>query len=174
MPTHELKTRFHTSMLSLATPARSAPAQPQSLAQAVQAAVEKLNISLLQPVARSFSNLAFQPRSMLALLTYCYARQVYGSADIARGLARDAPLANVCQKDCPSAELIGQFRDDNRQAIRSCLTAVLQFLARQKVDAGLVTRVNEACLAEEANRRLIMAMFADSADMNCTLEPLNA
>jgi hypothetical protein len=103
---------------------------------------------------------------MLALLTYCYARQIYGSADIAGLLARDANLCKACQTEFPGAGLIRQFRNDNRQAIHTCLTAALSFLARQKVDAGIVTRVNEAALAEEASRRLTMAMWMDSMEQS--------
>jgi hypothetical protein len=174
MRARELITKFHTSMLPLATPSPVAGGGPQTLLQAVQAAVEKLNLTILQPVARSFSNLACHPKFMLALLTYCYARQIYRSADIARALATDTPLANACQNQCPSTAMISQFRDHNRQAIRACLTAVLSFLARQKVDAGLITKVNEANLAEEASRRLIMAMCADKTDTNYMALPLSA
>jgi hypothetical protein len=125
-------------------------------------------------MARSISNLACQPRFMLALLTYCYARQIYGSADIAGFLARDAALCKVCQNAVPGAGLIRQFRDDNRQAIRACLTAALSFLARQKMDAGIVTKVNEATLAEEASRRLTMAMWTDSTEMSHPPMPLTS
>jgi hypothetical protein len=174
MPTLELKTRFHTSVAHLAAPDRGAPAEPQSLTQAVQATVERLNTSILRPVARSLSNLAFQPRFMLALLTYCYARQIYGSADVAGFLARDAALCKVCQNEFPGAGQIRQFRDDNRQAIRACLTAALSFLARQKMDAGIVTKVNEATLAEEASRRLTMATWMDTTEISHTLMPLTS
>ena len=168
MLTMELKTRIHTSAALLAAPDRGAPAEPQSLTEAVQATVVKLNTSLLRPVARRFRNLAFQPRFMLALLTYCYARQIYNSADVASILARDAALCQVCQNEFPDAGLIRQFRDDNRQAIRVCLTAALAFIARQKMDAGVVTKVNEATLGEEASRRLIMAMWIDIAETSHT------
>jgi hypothetical protein len=174
MIARELITKFHTSMLPLAMPGPCAPEAPQTLMQAVHAAVNKINTTVLQPVARSFSNLAFQPRVMLSLLTYCYARQIYRSADIARVLARDAPLANACQNQCPSAGMISQFRNNNCQAIRACLTAVLTFLARQKMDAGIITKVNQANLAEEAGRRLIMAMCADNTDTNFMALPAHA
>ncbi len=174
MPTLELNTRLHASVAHLAAPDRGAPTEPQSLTQAVQATVMKLNTSILRPMARSFSNLALQPRFMLALLTYCYARQIYGSADIAGFLARDAAVCKICENAVPGAGLIRQFRDDNRQAIRACLTAALSFLARQKMDAGIVTKVNETTLAEEASRRLTMAMWMDSMEMSHTPAPLTS
>lgn len=164
MKAHECRTRYHTSMLALATPRGGVAEAPQTLFQAVQAALEKFNTTFLRPVAESFSNLGCQPRFMLGLLTYCYARQIYGSGEIARILAADAPLASACQQRCPSADMIRRFRDQNRQAIRTCLTRVLSFLARQKVDAGMVTKVDEGRLAEEARRRLIMAMCEDTRE----------
>jgi hypothetical protein len=174
MLTMELNTRIHTSVALLPVPDRGLPTQPQSLTEAVQATLAKLNTSVLRPMARRSRNLAFQPRFMLALLTYCYARQIYSSADVASVLARDAALCKVCQNEFPGARQIRQFRDDNRQAIRACLTSALSFLARQKMDAGVVTKVNEATLAEEASRRLIMAMWIDSTEMSHTLMPLTS
>ncbi len=174
MRVRELITKFHTSLFPLAMPPRCAAGGPQTLMQAVHAAVEKVNTTLLRPVARSFSNLAFQPKFMLSLLTYCYARQIYRSADIARAMAEDAPLAHACQNQCPTAGLISEFRNSNRQVIRTCLTAVLSFLARQKVEAGIITRVNEASLADEAARRLIMAMCSDSSDTTFAVAPVSA
>jgi hypothetical protein len=174
MLTMELNTKIHTSVAHLTAPDRGAPTEPQSLTQAVQATVVKLSTSILRPVARRFSNLAFQPRFLLALLTYCYARQIYSSTDVAGILARDAALCKVGQHEFPGAGQISQFRDDNRQAIRACLTAALSFLARQKMDAGIVTKVNEATLAEEASRRLVMAMWMDTPEMSHTPESLNS
>jgi len=43
---------------------------------------------------------------------------------------------------------------------------VLCYLAEQKVKQGIVTKVNKAHLAEEANRRIIMAMFIDATDLD--------
>jgi hypothetical protein len=40
--------------------------------------------------------------------------------------------------------------------------AALCFLAEQKVLEGILTNVNEAQLAEEAGRRITMAMFIDT------------
>jgi hypothetical protein len=174
MPTLELKTRFHTSAVHLVASDRGASAGPQSLTQAVQAAVVNLDTSMLRPVARNISSLAFQPRFVLGLLTYCYARQIYGSADIAGLLARDTAFCKTCQSEFPDPRLIRQFRNDNCQAIRTCLTAALCFLARQKVDGGIVTKVNEAALAEEASRRLTMAMWIDSTETEPSPEPLSA
>ena len=57
--------------------------RPGSLAQSVQAAVRAVDEATMRPVARRDAGLAFQPKALLALLSYCYARQIYASAEIA-------------------------------------------------------------------------------------------
>ena len=42
----------------------------------------------------------------------------------------------------------------------------LRFLAEQKMARGLITRVDQPRLAEEARRRIIMAMFIDSMEQD--------
>ena len=172
MQARELKTQYHT-MLPLAVPAPHPPSGPVTLTQTVRSAAERARATL-RPVARSFSNLAFQPSAMLAIMTYCYVRQIYRSSEIARALAQNVPLASICHQELPNTGTIRQFRNQNGHAIRACLTEALSFLARQKVEAGVVTKVNEAALAEEANRRLIMAMCSDSSDTSYGFQTLKA
>ena len=47
-----------------------------------------------------------------------------------------------------------------------CLEAALRFMTEQKVAQGLITRVNQERIAEEARRRIIMAMFTDSMELD--------
>jgi hypothetical protein len=98
---------------------------------------------------------------LLALLTYCYARHIYCSADIEDGLRDDMDFGQLSGNGFPGVLVIRQFRRLNREALRLCLLAVLCFLAEQKIAEGLVTKVNKAHLAEEASRRITMAMFID-------------
>jgi len=42
------------------------------------------------------------------------------------------------------------------------------------MDAGIVTKVNEATLAEEASRRLTMATWMDTTEISHTLMPLTS
>jgi hypothetical protein len=44
--------------------------------------------------------------------------------------------------------------------------AALRFLLEQKISAGALTKVDGPQLAEEAGRRIIMAAFADSLELN--------
>jgi hypothetical protein len=98
---------------------------------------------------------------MLAILTCWYARQTYGSADIERFLANDGPFCQACANQFPDAAAMQQFRAKNLAMIKTCLVAVLSYLANQKVEPGLVTKVNHAHIIEEANRRLVMAACLD-------------
>jgi transposase len=132
-----------------------------SLTQAVQAAVREIGESALHRVAAKDAGMAFQPKALLALLAYCYAREVYSSADVEDMLRRDAEFRYLCHNEFPAVSHIRQFRRHNREAIHTCLTAALCFLARQKVELGMVTKVSEAHMEVEADRRIINAMFVD-------------
>ena len=146
-----------SAALNLVAPGGSVATGSRSFAHAVQAAVRSVEECTLHPVAPPDAGLAFQPKTLLALLTYCYARQIYGSADIENLLRRDAHLRQLWGSEFPGACVIHNFRRDNRHAIRFCLLAVLRFLAEQKIAEGFVTKVNKAHLAEEASRRITMA-----------------
>jgi len=162
--TSEPRTTFRPSALRLARMDRLPEPPPLTLARAVQSAVRRVDETKLLSSAEATPGLFFQPKALLALLAYCYARQIYGSREIERVLAHDAVLCQVCQDDFPKALIIWQFCRDNRDAVRTCLIAALSFLADQNVVKGLVTRVSSAHIMEEANRRIIMAMFTDSME----------
>lgn len=141
------------------------PTELYSLAQAVQAAVQRVDEGKLEPVARFETGHTIRPKLLLALLTFCYARQTYASTEVAAWLRREVNLHLFPVEDYPDARTLCRFRRENREALHSCLMATLRFLAEQKVAAGMVTRVSEARLAEEASRRIIMAMFIDSMEL---------
>jgi hypothetical protein len=134
---------------------------PGSLAQAVEAAVTAVDESGLVPLACSGNG-----RVLLALLTFCYARQIYASSDVAARLWSDPSVRQFCGDTLPDAWTLRRFRGENREALDSCLRAALRFLAGQKLAQGFVTRVSEAHLAEEARRRITMAMFLDSLELD--------
>ena len=143
-----------------------ADSSPHCLAEAVQMAVREVDDCTLAPIARPDAGLAFQPKTLLALLSYCYAREIYGSAHIEDDMARDEKFRQLCRHEFPGAGILRRFRRENREALRRCLTAALSFLAEQKVERGVVTRVNPAHLAEEATRRITMATFIDSMELD--------
>ena len=122
--------------------------------------------AILRPVARRDAGLAFQPKALLALLSYCYARQIYASAEIEDVVRRDVNFRQLCQNEIPDEWVLRSFRRHNREAIQFCLMTALCFVAEEKVREGIVTKVNKAGFAEEAQRRIIMAMFLDSAALD--------
>lgn len=167
MATLEPKTSFRfTATLNLPNLANSSATRARCLTHAVQAAIGAIDESTLRPVAAREAGLGLQPKALLALLSYCYTREIYGSADVENLLWRDLNYRQLCQGKFPDAEVIQRFRRENPEAIQSCLTATLRFLAELKVKEGFVTKVNMPQLAEEAKRRVIRAMFIDSMQMD--------
>jgi transposase len=140
--------------------------RPRSLAQVVERAVRVAEARIRAPVPHFDAYRSFHARALLALLTFCYARQIYGSTQIAGQLRGDANLRRWCGEEIPDARALRRFRSENRVALDFCLTQALRFIAEQKVTEGIVTRVNEAHLAEEAGRRITMAMFTDSLELD--------
>ena len=135
---------------------------PRSLTQAVRSAVRAIEEAALQRVARCDAGLAFEPRTLLALLSYCYARDIYGSAEVEDVLRRDVNFRQICHNEFPGARVIRRFRRENREALHRCLTAALRALAEAAPQAD-----NEAAgsaVAEDASRRIMKAMFIDSME----------
>ena len=161
---------FKTNVRSSATRRPPAPdpfpaTDPRTAAAAVQAAVARVDEGKLEPVARLDTGQAVRPKLLLALLTFCYARQTYGSTEVVEWLRNEVVFHRFRSDELPDAQTLRRFRRENREALHQCLTATLRFLGEQKMAAGLVTKVNEAQLAEEASRRIIMATFVDSLEV---------
>jgi transposase len=140
--------------------------RPTSLAQTVQAAARAVDPNTVRPVAPHDGKLGFQPATLLTVLAYCYAMQIYGSADVEALLRSDSNLRPLCPDQFPTARMIRRFRRENRESLQVCLEAALHFVAQQKVAQGLLTKVNEARIAEEARRRIIVSMFTDSMELD--------
>ena len=135
----------------------------RSLTQAVRSAVRDIEEAALRPVARRDAGLAFEPRTLLALLSYCYARDIYGSAHVEDVLRRDVNFRQICNNEFPGARVIRRFRRENREALHRCLTAAL----RAQAEGGVQTtsnEVTEAAMVEDASRRIMKAMFIDSME----------
>jgi hypothetical protein len=139
---------------------------PRTLEQAVCAAVCAVEDSSLKRLSPNDPRPFDQARAVLALLAQCYARQIYSSTDIA-GIARnDSDFPRLWGEEYPEAQIFRRFRAENRDAIHRCLTAALRFIGEQKISLGVLTKVSDAQLAEEASRRIIMATFIDSLELD--------
>lgn len=135
---------------------RSRPSALISPAQAVQAAARAFSTSALQPVCAPGAGLAYQPRSLLAVLTYCYAREIFSSVEVEDMMRSDTALRSACGENIPDAQTLRRFRRHNHEAIESCLYTVLRQLADQQ---GV--HPADAEVIEEAHQRLRIAMFVD-------------
>jgi hypothetical protein len=144
---------------------RAGPLETWSLAHAVAAAARKVDERILTLVGQTNAAGGLGARTLLALLAFCYARQIYGSIEVVTRLRYDEGLRGLCDELTPDPGTIRQFRTENRQALEFCLQAALRFQAEEKVAHGLLTKVNEERVVEEARRRITMAMFTDSMDL---------
>ena len=140
--------------------------EPRSLEQAVEKAARALDENMLTPVAPVEAGLAFQPRTLVAVLAYSYARQIYRSADIEKSLRCDANFRLLGCGATPDARSLRRVRRENREALMVCLRDALLFVAEQKLAQGFVAKINRINVLEEASRRIIMAMFTDSMEMD--------
>ena len=139
--------------------------RPASLAEVVDAAVMGVERPLFKPGGLEVPGLAFLPRVMLAVLTYCYARQILSSSNVWSHLMRDAAFRRICQNAVPGPDRIRHFRDENREALHECLTMALLFMTRQKVSAETATRASESEISTEARRRIVLAACMDRLEM---------
>jgi hypothetical protein len=135
----------------------------RSLTQAVRSAVRGIEEAALRPVARHDAGLAFEPKTLLALLSYCYAREIFGSAEVEDVLRRDANFRQICNNEFPGARVIRRFRRENREVLHRCLASALLTLREgsSQTEGG---EYSEAALAEDASRRIMKAMFIDSME----------
>jgi transposase len=127
-----------------------------SPAQAVQEAARAIARNNLHPVCSPVAGVAFHPRALLAVLTYCYTCEIYASADIEDLMRRDANFRVVCGNQIPDAPTLRRFRRHNHEAIETCLHSVLRYMAEQR---GSHPTDHE--IAEQARALVTTAMLMD-------------
>src|SRR5688500_1625142 len=86
-----------------------AAARVDSLARAVWEAVEGVPSGSLEPVARRDAGVAYQPRTLLALLTYAYALGIYASSDIEGMMRADRNFRHLCAGEFPRWQVLRRF-----------------------------------------------------------------
>jgi len=136
-----------------------------TFAETVRNAVRGVAENILRPVARRDSGVAFHPRVLLALLTYCYARGIYGSTDIERVMHKDKLFRALCREEFPDARILRRFRRENRPVLQNCLSLVLRLATPGAENARGDAAWNAEQSGEEALRRLDMAACMDTLDM---------
>src|SRR5215469_6722467 len=152
-------------------PARAFPqpeqktAESRSVAHVVETRVRALANDAIVPVDAD-DGLPLDARALLALLACCYTCQIYRSVDVAAAVCRDVTFRDRSLGGAPSARTVRRFRRKNRGVLHVCLVAGLRVLAEQKLEAGVIGRICETSLQEEARRRIITAMFIDSMELD--------
>lgn len=151
----------------------------KSLINLVLDAVLTVHEATLRPVAAPSTGIAFRPKTMLALLTYCYAVGIYGSEDIEAVMYQDAIFRYFCGHEIPDWKSLKRFRRHNHEAVQKCLEAVCAGVCtvnsqpRDRFNRGPAAPptgagaarfggVDRAELAGEAERRIERAMWIDS------------
>lgn len=88
-------------------------------------AVEPLPLSAFKINRRGSGDPQYPPRTLLALLIYCYANGIFGSRRIERATYRDLAVRYLTADTHPDHSTICQFRKDNFQAISEAFLRVL-------------------------------------------------
>lgn len=150
----------------------------KALADLVLETVRFVDEGELNPPAAGGVVGAFQPRVMLAMLTYCYVIGVCGSWDVESMMREDASLRALCGPDIPDWKMLKRFRRWNRPMIQRALEETfrgawsLSCRAAQPAGAPCGGRPAEAStgladpamadwIAAEATARIERAMFID-------------
>lgn len=146
-------------------PANDSRTASGTFTETVRNAVRGVVENTLRPVTRRDSGVAYHPRVLLALLTYCYARGIYGSLDIERIMRKDTVFRALCREEYPDARMLRCFRRENRAALQDCLSLVLRLSSPNGTASRAQDSWNAEQSAEEALRRLDMAACMDTLDM---------
>ena len=150
----------------------------KEMADLVLGIVRFMDEGELNPPAASGAALALRPRVMLAMLTYCYAIGVYGSADVEWMMREDASLRALCGREIPDWRRLKRFRRQNHALLQCALEETfrgawsLSCRAREAASATLVCPPEAAgsrrpdsavadWIAAEAAARIERAMFID-------------
>jgi len=109
----------------------------KELARLVLEAVRGVEDGELNPPVSANSTLAFQPRAMLTLLTYCYAIGVYGSQDVEQMMYADADFRAMFGMEFPDWRRLKSFRRHNTEILRRTLEETFKSIWRLQSDAAL-------------------------------------
>ncbi len=110
----------------------------------------------MRPVAGPGAGAAFQPRTLLAITLYCHLHEIYGAHDIEDALRRDVKFRALYGREFPGALLLRRFRRQNRELLQHALAEALERLHPSTMP--------QAVAAEEARRRIGIAMFIDNME----------
>jgi hypothetical protein len=149
------------------------------LADVVVGAVRKAADQELNPPVASPMGIAFGPRMLLAMLTYCYADGVYGSQDAEQIMREDTLFRVACGDEFPDWRRLRRFRRDNHPVLSRVLTETFRVAwslrgrtpqppgtrgpneSQPSTSSGSSRPLDEAWLNQEVEDRIERAMFID-------------
>jgi len=111
--------------------------EQKALVTGVLKAIQPVDASQLWPIATADAGIAYRPKSLLALLTYCYAMGILGSQDIEHSLEGDPLFRLLCNNEFPNWHAIRRFRRINRHALHHTLHAACLNALQQPTPCGL-------------------------------------
>jgi hypothetical protein len=105
---------------------------PKTLAGWVKEAVQNFDRS--KPQAREFLlySAESRPESLLRVVLYAYATQVYGSEEIAGACRTELMLKELCDGKVPFADELEHFRRKNRSLLEHLLGEILVRAVKEK------------------------------------------
>src|SRR5262245_6988594 len=119
---------------------RGQVAPPESKTETVSGFIlDAVNETCREPTAHvvQVKGPVLEAKSMVGVITYCYAKGVLSASEIERGLWKDDELRSVCAANIPTARTISRFRRLNRQVIQCCLEKALRRVRRALAQSTL-------------------------------------
>jgi hypothetical protein len=124
--------------------------------------IDSLNWSNPELLAHLQAHPQYQPKTMLALLTYAYATGVFESEEILRRCYDDARFRSICAEGPPqTAHSIKKFRRDNRGLLKWSLFQLFKRTLKTKLGEFLLPAGLKRYLVENAVGRLDLARHMD-------------
>jgi len=129
---------------------------PEAASSTLTTFVLAVACSTTEPLVQTGNAVGTSPKSMLALMTYCYARGIYGSTDIEYRLRKGGSYI-------PNAGALQRFRRLNRATLLVALQKVLGLVHGSGNSTHIEIPVaNEALLIRhEAERKVEIAALLD-------------
>ena len=123
------------------------------LAHFVIEAVERVAMSAFEVNERGTGSAQYHPRTMLALLVYCYANGIFGSRRIERATYRDIGVRYVGANCHPDHDTICTFRRTNFEAVSEAFVEVLLMARELKLLRVGTVSVDSTKVDANANKR---------------------
>ena len=138
---------------------------PKALLTAVNDEITGLDWANAESVELLRANPTYQPRFLLTLLSYAYARGICESEELVALYSQDSDLRRLFPGRTPSAPEIARFRRENRGLLKWCLTELFRRMLREKFELGdtLMPPGLRRYLADVAAARLDVARDMDRA-----------